>query len=470
MNQPIFLTKDEEPIVALCTPRGSGALAVLRICGTNATRLVDHCAQLSSKKLLTDSPSHTIHHGHIIRDGQIIDEVLFFLMRSPKTFTGQDTVEISCHNNPFVIEQIIDTAIMHGARNAEPGEFTQRAFLNEKIDLIQAEAIHDIITAHTQAALRKSLEQLHGSFSHALHNIEAQLLTLLTTTEASFEFLDEEQRDLDFDTSIRSRITTLIDTIIQMKAQFNQQQRIKEGIRIAFIGSVNTGKSTLFNALLGKERAIVSEIKGTTRDTIEATVYKNGNFWSLIDTAGLRTTGNIIEQQGIDRSLREADLADIILLIHDQTQELSDQEKETYEKIITAHADKIIAITNKCDIIPFDKTIRDGLQPPQGKRAIPVSAQKRVGLDRIEQNIESHIQALFAALKSPYLLNTRHYTLLCELERKLKSIAESCTNTVQYELVAHHIKELLETIAQLTGKNVNEKMIHEIFSTFCVGK
>ena len=222
-------------------------------------------------------------------------------MRSPKTFTGQDTVEITCHNNQFIIEEIINLAIANGARLAQQGEFTKRAVFNGKIDLVQAEAINELIHAQTQLALKQSLAQLTGSFSHCLASLEKELLKALALSEASFEFLDEE---MDFAPQIQALISSLQNTITGIKKTFNQQQQIRQGIRIAIIGSVNAGKSSLFNALLNQDRAIVSAIAGTTRDAIEAGVYTKGNYWTLVDTAGLRQTHDIIEQEGIKRSLK----------------------------------------------------------------------------------------------------------------------------------------------------------------------
>ena len=302
---PALLSDDLDTIVALCTPRGSGSLALIRLSGNNAVAIADACTRLSSGNTLQESQSHTIHHGHIVDGETKVDEVLFFLMRSPRTFTGQDTIEISCHNNPFIIEKIMTCAIIHGARHAQAGEFSKRAFLNGKIDLIQAEALNELIHAPTERALQTSLAQLKGSLSHYLSTLETDLVTLIGLVESSFEFLEEEQRDLSINQLIQAKLHALYAKIKELKNNFNQQKHIKQGIRITLIGTVNAGKSTLFNALLNQERAIVADLEGTTRDSIEATLYKKGNFWLLIDTAGLRNTDDQIEQQGIQRSMQD---------------------------------------------------------------------------------------------------------------------------------------------------------------------
>ncbi len=472
-----FLTRDEEPIVALCSSRGSGAIAMLRLCGVSAVDVVSKMEKLSSGKNLSDCVTHTIHHGHVVdpqNSNEIIDEVLFFLMCGPKTFTGQDTVEISCHNNHFVIDKIIACAIKCGARQAEPGEFTKRAFLSGKIDLIQAESIHELISAQTQLALKNAMSQLKGSFSNHLRQLESKITSLLGVVEASFEFLDEEQRDLDFDVLIKNQTDELLESIKNLKTHFNRQQQIKEGVRVAFLGAVNAGKSTLFNAVLKKERSIVTEIAGTTRDSVEAGIYRNGNFWTLVDTAGLRKTKDVIEQQGIDRSWSEAKLSDIVLLIIQADASFSKEESELYQDMIQKFEDKLIVVVSKIDSLKDeDKLLKDVdnlLQCLGDNVVVKVSATQNIGVDLLEKEVEVKVQNFFSDLKSPYLLNKRHYSLLEEVEKKLFGIKESFENGIECEFVAYHLRDVLEQFSSLTGKNVNEKMLDSVFRDFCVGK
>lgn len=466
-----MLTHDEVPIVALCTPRGSGALGLLRLSGANALAVASSCARLSSGARLDVCESHTIHHGSVINptDGTIIDEVMFLVMRGPRTFTGQDTVEITCHNNPFIINQLISVLTYAGARLAEAGEFTKRAFLSGKIDLIQAEAIHDLITAQTEVALRKSLAQLQGSFSHDIAQLEGDLLEILCYAEASFEFLDEEQQDLQFDGRIRAKITTLQTKLAGLLIDHNRQKQIKEGIRVALIGAVNAGKSTLFNALLGKNRSIVSDQAGTTRDSIEATLYRDGTFWLLIDTAGLRQTGDTIEQQGIERSWYEAEQADIILLCTVAGSEQAAEHKEVYDELCDKYKDKIIVVQTKSDMIVDNEASRARCIS-EVIPSVSVSAQRNAGLDVLNELLTDCIQKLFSRYQSPYLLNERQYNLIEQLNIKIKSIEKNYSDRIQYELLAYHVREMLEMICQLTGKNIHEKMLDKIFSDFCVGK
>lgn len=458
---------DDQTIIAQCTPTGSGAIALLRISGAHALSITTTISRLASHKKLIDLPTHTIHYGWIIdNEGNHIDQVLFLLMHGPKTFTGQDTVEITCHNNPFIIESIINIAVSHGARLALNGEFTKRAVLNNKIDLIQAEAINELIHANTHIALKQSLAQLDGSFSHTIKNIESELIKSLALSEASFEFIDEE--NLEFGIHIATIINTVLATIATLKINFNQQKQIREGIRIALIGAVNAGKSSLFNALLGKNRAIVTPIAGTTRDVIEAGLYRNGNYWTLIDTAGLRQATDHIEQEGIKRSFDEAHAADIILLVFDGARSMTPEEYAVYADLYARHAQKIISIRNKCDL-PQIPMAHDHIFY---EKSIPTNTQSmHTNCALVEEQIQIKITELFQSIESPFLLNRRQFNLLLTLEQKLSDIQTLLAHsTIPYELVSHHLQDVLSCSTELTGKSISEAGMDAVFREFCVGK
>ncbi len=457
------LSDDRDTIIALCTPLGQGAISLLRISGDNATSITNVFSLFSSGKKLIDVASHTIHHGHIIDNNVKLDEVLFLVMHGPKTFTGQNTIEISCHNNQFIIEQIISCAVKQGARHAKPGEFTRRAFLNNKIDLVQAEAINDIIHASSELSLKKAQEQLEGSLSSHIASIELEIIELLSLTESCFEFLEEEQRDLNFDTIIEEKTTNLLTKIHSVTSSYSQQQHIKEGIRISLIGSVNAGKSTLFNALVKKNRAIVSSIAGTTRDSIETSIYKNGHFLTFVDTAGLRETEDCIEQEGIKRSYQEAEKADVILLIFDASHKLSPLESKIYMTLYQKYLSKIILIANKSDQSEIHPSLN---QLP----ALAVSAHLGTGINELESSLAKTITTLFEKCNTPYLLNQRQYSILTEIEANLKFIANSYSNSIEYEIVAYHLRDVLAKVSELTGKAISESILDTVFSKFCIGK
>ncbi|HZW61865.1 MAG TPA: tRNA uridine-5-carboxymethylaminomethyl(34) synthesis GTPase MnmE [Candidatus Babeliales bacterium] len=456
------IAHDEQTIIAQCTPKGTGALALLRISGTDAVGIADKISKLASGKPLYDQPTHTVHYGFVLDDQRKpIDQVMFIVMRAPRTFTGQHTVEITCHNNPFIIEAIIVQAIIAGARLAQEGEFTKRAVQNNKIDLLQAEAINELINANTQQALKQSLSQLEGSFSSWILNIEKDLIKAFAFTQASFEFIDEE---MEFGPQIKLIILDVINTIGSIKRTFTQQQHIRQGFRIALIGAVNAGKSSLFNAILNKKRAIVTNIAGTTRDAIEAGIYKTNNYWTLVDTAGLRQTDDAIEQEGIIRSHAEAHQADIILLVVDQARAMIDQERMVYEDLINRYSHKIIVVLNKADI-PSVLTHHLSL-----KASITVSSTSRNNIEELEHLIEEKIAHLLAQSDAPFLLNQRQYNLLIGLEQKLNNVLTMFEGIVEYEILAYHLNEAIAQLTELTGKTISEQGMDAVFREFCVGK
>lgn len=462
-------TADNQSIVALCTPQGSGALGLIRITGADAVSVGSCVARLSSGKKLLDLPTHTIHHGAVVDStGKLIDDVLFLLMRGPKTFTGDDTVEITCHNNPFIIQEIINAACQAGARIADPGEFTKRAFLNGKVDLIQAEAINDIIHAQSQEGLKRSLQQLKGTLSHEVLQIEQKLVHLLAHVEASFDFLDEEQRDLDFNKIVTEKTSDLINHLDKLLSQHSQQKIIKEGVRIALVGAVNAGKSTLFNKLVGAERAIVTDIAGTTRDCIEAITYKNGLFQLFVDTAGLRSTDDIIEKIGIEKSFQQAAQSDIVLLVVDAARPLLAAEEAHYQDLLALYHEKAILVLNKSD---QQSRIENFLMSVN--QAIPrvhISALENSGIDTLVVLIQNTINKIMQQSKSPYLLSQRQVKLLYEIFNGLKNIADTYSTTLHYELIAYNIKHLLERFAELTGRDASDRIMDAVFNEFCVGK
>lgn len=461
MKGELFST-DEQTIVAQCTPKGSGALALIRLSGCNVFDIISDMAILPHQQTIISCSSHTIHYGRVVdQRKKTIDQVMFLVMRGPRTFTGQDTIEITSHNNQFIIDRIIERAIACGARLAHEGEFTKRAVLNNKIDLIQAEAINDVIHAPTPQALKKSLAQLDGTLSRWIHELEEELVKMLAFSEASFEFIDEE---ITFDEQIRSSLRAIRSRIAHVKKSYTMQKHIKEGFRIALLGSVNAGKSSLFNALTAKNRAIVTNKAGTTRDVIEETIYQSGTFWTFVDTAGLRTTDDEIEQEGIKRSFEQAQTADLILLVYDASRTLTAQEHEIYAQLVTRYAHKIMVVAHKSDL-PIEQE-----NPFISHQAILVSSQQPETITPLLHNIEGNIKNLCVSLDTPFLLNKRQFNLLVELERKIKEIETVLHNQIQYEILSFHLQDALSHLSEMTGKSISERGMDAVFREFCVGK
>lgn len=454
--------KDDQVIVAQATAQGAGAIAIIRISGMQAIEVIDSIAFLPGHKKLVNQETHTIHYGWIVDStGQHIDQVLFLLMKAPKTFTGENVVEITCHNNQFLIEQIIDIIMQAGARLADQGEFTRRAVLNGKIDLVQAEAINELIHAQTSQALKQSLRQLEGSFSAWIARIEKQLIAIIAYCEASFEFLDEE---MSFESEIKERLTNVQADIIQVLKTFDKRQYITQGVRIALVGSVNAGKSSLFNALINRKRAIVTDIAGTTRDTIEAGMYSQGAFVTFVDTAGLRESDDVVEKIGIDRSFEEVTSSDLILMVFDATVDYTQEELTVYKSIAQKHADKIIFVQNKIDagknILPF----------LQQEDVVAVSTLQNKNVDQLRMKIDKKINELMQIGQSPCLLNKRQYSLLLILDKELTSIKNNITHRIDYELLVVSVNDAIAKLSELTGKTVTEDALNAIFREFCVGK
>jgi len=459
-----MLSRDDEVIVAQCTPRGAGAIALIRLSGCGVVALADRMSRLASGAELVALASHTIHYGSVTsQSGDIVDNVLFLLMHGPRTFTGQDTVEITCHNNQFVVEQIIECAIELGARLADRGEFAKRAVLNGKLDLLQAEAVNDLIHAATPQGLRKSLGQLEGTLSSKLVRMERELIRAIALCEASFEFIEDEAPDGFRDELLRI-ICSLGDEVAAMQKSHNLQQQVRNGARVVIVGAVNAGKSSLFNALLGVDRAIVTKLAGTTRDTVEAGVQRDGFFWTLVDTAGLRQTGNVVEREGIKRTIAAAQEADIVVLVFDGSRIHGAVEWDECLQMMSRWEDKLIVVRNKSDLVQH---ALQGL----GRQAMAVSSKTGENVPALEDAIRRRIVQIMGKEEAPFLLNQRQYKLVMKLDGALQEVAAMLDQReVAYELISTHLNDAASCIAEMTGKSITEKALDAVFREFCVGK
>jgi len=456
-----------DTIVACCTPiTGSGALAVIRISGPRALSYTEQIFRLASKQKLADQPSHTVHYGYIVaQNGATIDHVMCTVLHAPRTFTGEETVEISCHHNPLIIESIIRCIITAGARMAQRGEFTRQAIANNKIDLLQAEAINELIHAQTEQGVNAALSQIAGSMSAAITNIERELVTIMAWCEASFEFTDEVTV---FHQALVERITDVHNNIIQLLQTAQRQGAVREGIRVVLAGPVNAGKSSLFNLLVRDDRAIVTPRAGTTRDTIEARRSMHGISWTFVDTAGLRSTEDDIEQVGIQRSWRMLEQSDIILFVADCSRMLSDEENQYLATIHTTHQQRLVIVEHKSDLPNYLSTT---IAAPNHTVRCSVSSHNKTGIEELEQLLYHTAQKLLSQHNMPFLINQRHTALLTTVESLLDDIMRSCRQKEpHYELISAQIQQTLECLTELTGKSVREAALDKVFQEFCVGK
>ena len=443
-------------ICALATSPG-GALGIIRISGPQALEIL---SRVFSKNL-TDAKPNTIHYGHIVSGAEIIDEVLVSVFRAPHSYTGEDSVEISCHGSRFILNKVLALLIENGCRQANPGEFTQRAYLNGKMDLSQAEAVADLIASTNQATHQIAMSQLRGHFSSQLAQLREQLLKLTSLLELELDFSDHE--DLEFaDRSELLKLTKTINNHITTLARsFEKGQAIKNGIPVAIVGKTNVGKSTLLNRLLKDDRAIVSDIHGTTRDTIEDTIDIKGITFRFIDTAGIRQTTDTIEQIGIDRTYAAIEKARIVLWLIDQepsTGDISEVTQRTENK-------KLIVVANKID--KEDNNSYNLLNLP----FIAISAKFGTGMEALEQAIYEAADIPTLTENNIIVTNARHYDALVRAHEHLERVLDGLNNGLSGDLLSEDLRLTLDTLAEITGGQITpNEVLGNIFKHFCVGK
>jgi len=459
----------DDTIVALATPPGIGAIGVIRLSGKKTFEIVN--ALFPSKDLL-EQPSHTLHVGFLKDQEKLLDEVVVSLYKGPKSYTGEDVIEISSHGSPFILQQIIDACINRQARLAKPGEFTQRAFLNGKLDLTQAEAVADLIASDTEASRKAALNTIRGGFSSILKQLREQLLQFSALIELELDF---SQEDVEF--ADRKKLYALIieaQTITkQLLQSFKLGNVIRNGVQIAIVGKPNTGKSTLLNTLLNENRAIVSDIAGTTRDTIEELLNIDGIIFRLIDTAGIREhTADAIEKIGVEKSLEKIQQADLVVYLFDINNESAEDLKQIVLKFESQNV-KYLLVGNKSDLSdPSDsiekfKSIRMDSSP---LAPISISAKLNQHIDVLKTKlVESVLQGNIQA-EDTIITNARHYHALKELSTSLYEIKEGLDNQIPTDLIALDIRRGLHYLGEITGEITNEDQLDYIFSKFCIGK
>ncbi len=449
----------DDTIVALATAPGIAAIGVIRLSGKNTFEIV---SKIFPSKNITVQQSHTIHVGLLKDNHEVIDEVVLSLFRGPKSYTGEDTIEISGHGSPYIQEQIINTCIKYGARLAKPGEFTQRAFLNAKLDLTQAEAVADLIASNTKASQKTALHNIRGGFSHELKSMREQLIQFASLIELELDFATEDVEFADR-TKFYALINEIENSTQQLITSFQLGNVIKNGVSVAIIGKPNAGKSTLLNCLLKEERAIVSEIAGTTRDTIEETININGILFRLIDTAGIRTQSkDIIENLGIEKSLEKMNSADIVLYIFDKNT-TSAEELSTQIKLFEDAAIKYLLVGNKADLSNSFSTDKDDV-------ILSISAKGNIGIEELKEALYQSTVIKSVNTDNTIVTNSRHLQALLQISTSLVSIKSALDNNISGDLLSIEIRTCLFHLGEITGEITNEDKLDYIFSKFCIGK
>ena len=452
----------DDTIVALATPAGVGAIGVIRLSGSKA---VDIANDLFPSKDLHKQNSHTIHVGFIKEDNVDVDEVVVSLYKNPKSYTGEDVVEIGCHGSPFVQQQIIQSCIHKGARLAKAGEFTQRAFLNGKLDLTQAEAVADIISSNTDASKKAAMHNMRGGFSKVLKELRENLIQFSALIELELDF---SQEDVEF--ADRKKFYELIEGAAAVTKNLLQSFQlgnvIKNGVSVAIIGKPNAGKSTLLNTLLNENRAIVSERAGTTRDTVEEIINIDGILFRLIDTAGIREhSTDVIELIGIEKSREKIEQSDEVIYIFDVNTETPAELKAAVELIAEKNAN-YFSVGNKIDLMGADAAA----EKFAGIDALYISAKEKNHIDQLKQRLVDKIVSGNINTENTIITNARHYEALQQVDRSLTDIKAGLDNNITGDLLALDIRRCLHYISEITGDITNENVLDYIFSKFCIGK
>ena len=454
-----------DTIAAISTGMTSSGIGIIRISGPDAIAIADKVYDSRSGKKLENMPTHTIHYG-FIRDGEeFIDEVLVMLMRGPRSFTAEDTVEINCHGGVYAMNRILELVIRNGARPAQPGEFTKRAFLNGRIDLSQAEAVIDVINAKNEYALKSSVSQLKGSVLKVIKNIREKIIYHIAYIESALD--DPEHISLEgYPEQLEEQVDQWKKKIHTLIASAENGKRMKEGIKTVIVGKPNAGKSSLLNVLLGEERAIVTDIAGTTRDVLEEQMSLSGISLNIIDTAGIRSTEDVVEKIGVKKAKTYARDADLIIYVVDSSTGLDENDEEIMEMIRDR---KAIVLLNKMDLdcITTEEDIRKHLDKP----VIPVSAKEEQGIDRLEQTVKDMFYDGSISFNDEiYITNMRQKAALKEALDSLEQVSVSIQNQMPEDFFSIDLMNAYEELGSITGESVGEDLVNEIFSKFCMGK
>lgn len=447
-------------ICAISTPYGSGGIAVVRVSGASAIQIVD--TLFHGRKSLMEAAAYTVHYGEIanreVKDErlEVLDQVLVSVFRAPHSFTGEDVVEIACHGSTYIQQTLLQWLVDAGCQLAKAGEFTQRAFLNGKMDLTEAEAVADLIAAQTKAEKDLALSQLRGGISNELATLRERLLTFTSLIELELDFADHEELEFADRSELCALAQEIDNKISSLVNSFKTGNAIKQGIPVAIIGAPNVGKSTLLNALLGEERAIVSDIQGTTRDTVEDTLVLSGMLFRFIDTAGMRQTDDTIESLGIERSRQAAQKAAVIIHLQDAS-----QPSDTLSQLTDIEDKKVIQVYNKVDLLGEHNQRADG--------AIWISA-KSGDIEVLKQKLVGFASEQYDTRNAVTISNTRHYEALVRAREAIKRVQDGLQMQISGEFLSMDLQDCLTALGEITGQITSQEVLNNIFGKFCIGK
>ena len=456
--------RDFDTICAIATPIGEGGIAIIRVSGENALEIVSKVFRAKSGTDIKEMKSYTMKYGPIYDGDDLIDEVIISYMKGPRSFTAEDVVEINCHGGVVSTNKVLESIIKAGARIAEPGEFTKRAFLNGRIDLSQAEAVMDLIRAKTDLSMKSALMQSSGYLSRHINKLREYMLNVMALVEFAVDFTeDDEEIDPSIPKNVEKSLKSGIEEMKVLLKGADAGKIIREGLSLAIVGKPNVGKSSLLNALLREKRAIVTDIAGTTRDIIEEYINLDGVPVKIIDTAGIRETEDVVEKIGVERSREKLEEADLILLVMDSSREISDEDKEIIEQV---KGKKTVLILNKIDLEQKldEKYIKDF------ENTIRISAKEEIGLDELKQNIKDLFFSGSIETESLIISNSRHKQALI---RALENAEEALVRVQRNEyldLVSIYVMSSLKALNEITGNELEEDLVNKIFGDFCVGK
>lgn len=457
----------KETIAAIATAMTNSGIGIVRVSGPEAFSIIQKIYQGKKKKDFSSIPTHTIHYGYIVDGEETIDEVLVMVMRGPQSFTGEDTIEINCHGGVFVVNKILDTVIRNGARPAEPGEFTKRAFLNGKIDLSQAEAVIDVIQSKNDYALKSSVSQLKGSVQKKIQEIRAEILYHTAFIETALD--DPEHISVDgYSDQLKITVHNLLKQLDELLQSANHGRIMKEGIQTVIVGKPNAGKSSLLNVLVGSDRAIVTDIAGTTRDILEESIQLHGISLNVVDTAGIRNTEDVVEKIGVEKAKAHASEADLVIYVVDASRELDENDFDIMQMIQNK---KAVILLNKSDLttVVTKDMLLSHLQ--EEKPMIEISAKEERGIQELEATLKNmFFEGEISFNDEIFITNMRQKAALQDAYDSLMRVNESIENDMPEDFYSIDLLDAYESLGSITGDTIGEDLVNEIFSKFCMGK